>query len=269
MCLLHYVSPLKQPIEVIGQGSFGVVLLAEYRGTKVAIKRAVKVKNRSKSSRRTGSTGHSAGMSTEMDVTNSMPLSTDEDGASGESEDIESQRESVGESHQSSRARGQMSGKSGSKSKGSLWSIRFLQEEFGHSSHHWFNPFGKKKDYRTRFRDSFLGDSMSGSMSTTKTLKARLCPWFDEQTRRENEFLVEMRVLSRLRHPCITTVMGAVVSSSHEPMLVMEYMEYGSIHDLLLNETMVLSGDIILQMLRDVSSVVVQRVQICPYKQTY
>ena len=34
------------PVEVIGQGSFGVVLLAEYRGTKVAIKRVLPFKDK-------------------------------------------------------------------------------------------------------------------------------------------------------------------------------------------------------------------------------
>ena len=63
----------------------------------------------------------------------------------------------------------------------------------------------------------------------------------------------EMRVLSRLRHPCITTVMGAVISSIHEPMLVMEYMEYGSLYDLLHNDTMYTGGEIILQILRDIA----------------
>ncbi len=63
----------------------------------------------------------------------------------------------------------------------------------------------------------------------------------------------EMRVLSRLRHPCITTVMGAVISSIHEPMLVMEYMDYGSLHDLLRNETMYAGGEIILQIVRDIA----------------
>ena len=47
--------------------------------------------------------------------------------------------------------------------------------------------------------------------------------------------------------------MGAVVSSVHTPMLVMEYMEYGSLHDLLRNETMYLSGEIIMQIARDVA----------------
>ena len=45
---------------------------------------------------------------------------------------------------------------------------------------------------------------------------------------REN-FVEEIRLLSKLRHPCITTVMGAVMSSGCEPMMVMEYMENGSL----------------------------------------
>ena len=62
-----------------------------------------------------------------------------------------------------------------------------------------------------------------------------------------------MRLLSKLRHPCITTVMGAVINPYTDPMLIMEYMEYGSLHDLLHNETMFCGGEIILQILRDVA----------------
>ena len=46
---------------------------------------------------------------------------------------------------------------------------------------------------------------------------------------------------------------GAVVTPNFDPVMVMEYMEYGSLHDLLRNETMYLSGEIILQITRDVS----------------
>ena len=41
--------------------------------------------------------------------------------------------------------------------------------------------------------------------------------------------------------------MGAVISHGHDPMLVMEYMEYGSLHDLLHSETMFFTGEINLQ----------------------
>lgn len=36
-------------------------------------------------------------------------------------------------------------------------------------------------------------------------------------------------------------------------MLVMEYMEYGSLHDLLRNETMYAGGEVILQIMRDIA----------------
>jgi len=72
---------------------------------------------------------------------------------------------------------------------------------------------------------------------------------FDEHSRRVSEFVVEMRMLSRLRHPCITTVMGAVISNHVDPMLV---MEYGSLYDHLHKETMSPGGEIILQVIRDI-----------------
>jgi serine/threonine protein kinase len=80
-----------------------------------------------------------------------------------------------------------------------------------------------------------------------------MCPFLDPQARQREEFMAEMRILARLRHPCITTLMGAVITSRQNPMIVMEYMEYGSLYDLLRNETMFLSGEIILQITRDLA----------------
>lgn len=45
--------------------------------------------------------------------------------------------------------------------------------------------------------------------------------------------------------------LGAVLDS--DPMLVMEYMDNGSLYDLLHNETMIMEPEIILPMLRDIS----------------
>jgi serine/threonine protein kinase len=72
-------------------------------------------------------------------------------------------------------------------------------------------------------------------------------------TRMQSDFIEEMRYLSKLRHPCITTVMGAVISNKSEPMLVMEYMQLGSLYDLLHNESMVLEGELVLQILLDIA----------------
>jgi guanylate cyclase len=46
---------------------------------------------------------------------------------------------------------------------------------------------------------------------------------------------------------------GAVLGKGEDPMLVMEYMEHGSLYDLLHNETMVLDGEILLPILRDIT----------------
>ena len=49
----------------------------------------------------------------------------------------------------------------------------------------------------------------------------------------------------------VTTVMGAVLTE--EPLLIMEYMHFGSLHDILHNETMVLEGELLLPILHDVT----------------
>jgi predicted Ser/Thr protein kinase len=86
---------------------------------------------------------------------------------------------------------------------------------------------------------SNMSDSMSsfggGTMTKTKVYGVRC--FQSNQSRRKAEFVREMRLLSKLRHPCITTVMGAVLSKYDEPTLVMEYMEHGSLYDLLRNKS--------------------------------
>lgn len=67
------------------------------------------------------------------------------------------------------------------------------------------------------------------------------------------DFVNEMRQLSKLRHPCIVSVMGAVTAKGKEPMLVLEFMDMGSLYDLLHNETFPLDGENLLPILRDIA----------------
>eukprot|EP00934_Nitzschia_sp_Nitz4_P000730 Nitzschia sp. Nitz4//scaffold400_size11000//6496//9915//NITZ4_009055-RA/size11000-processed-gene-0.2-mRNA-1//-1//CDS//3329551059//730//frame0 len=69
----------------------------------------------------------------------------------------------------------------------------------------------------------------------------------------ETEFQREMRVLSQLRHPNIVTMMGAVVANKSQPVIVMEYMEHGSLRAVLQNPTIEIGGELHLSMLRDIS----------------
>lgn len=120
------------------------------------------------------------------------------------------------------------SGQSAGRSGSSHFSLGFLARDFGGRRPAWKKmlPWRKRDDYhQQRFKEAIFGsNSAAGSnASMTKTWHARLCPWFNAQVRREEEFMAEIRVLARLRHPCITTVMGAVISRSHDPMLVSKY----------------------------------------------
>jgi len=267
------------PPEVIGQGSFGVVLLGQYRGTKVALKRALRVKanssRHSKRSRRKGSgvISNTNTSSVGMNSIGMSSVSTDEQSpndpelASGPTSD-DGGASNTGSRHSRASSKSSNSGDrsgsfhgsrhgSGGGSRSASYnpnSLGFLAEDYGRQSKlAWLFPWMKRNDYHSRFKETILGATNSTSFNSSKSWHSVLCPWFSPAVRREEEFIQEMRTLSRLRHPCITTVLGAVISRSHDPMLVMEYMEYGSLHDLLSNETMHLSGEIILQVARDVT----------------
>jgi hypothetical protein len=71
---------------------------------------------------------------------------------------------------------------------------------------------GKKKSWlpwSSRNENSKLKASILGSASgnnSKSSAAAAVCPCWDTQSRQKAEFIQEMRLLSRLRHPCITTV---------------------------------------------------------------
>lgn len=56
-------------------------------------------------------------------------------------------------------------------------------------------------DHLADYNGSLIG-SASGTHNASKSTLQRVCPWLDENGRRQKEFMVEMRLLSRLRHPC-------------------------------------------------------------------
>lgn len=182
------------PPQVIGQGTFGKVLLAEYRGTSVAVKHILppvltSVRKPDKS------TSTDRSRSTDNDYSESY-------------NDIEESTER--------------------KSRGmSSWGGASLNNASGSHS------------------------SLQGSALSSFTSRRRESE-LSKRRRIKFEFLDEMRQLSKLRHPCVTTIMGAVVDKG-EPMMVMEYMDHGSLYNLLHNETVVLENEMLLNFLRDVS----------------
>jgi hypothetical protein len=159
-----------EPPEIIGRGTFGLVLMGEYRGTEVAIKRVIPPrigKRQMKERFKMSLFGRGEQQNTLMMSTST--LDTISFRGPIECIDIES---------------GKMSVESidGTKKK----------------SHH--NP---------GIKSGFIHPvSKSGSGSSTKGFNFTFLPkWRDEYFRLKQDFISEMRILSKLRHPCITTVM--------------------------------------------------------------
>ena len=167
------------PPEVLGRGTFGLVVAVEYRGTRVAVKRVIPPNDA---------------------TTVAEIFDYDDDSAD---EDCE-----MPQRHNAARRRNSMG-----VASGSLASL--------------LTKYGSTESYGVSKPQSYA--YLHGS------------------------FIEEMRVLSKLRHPCITTFMGAMITRNEDPLLVMELMDCGSLYDLLHNTTMIFEGDTILSILRDVS----------------
>lgn len=94
-----------------------------------------------------------------------------------------------------------------------------------------------------------LAGGLEVSRSSSDGLASALVGSFSRRVFRE-----EMQKMAKLRHPCITTLIGAVFERSLEPILVMELMEWGSLYDLLRNDTLVIDPETVLGILLDVIS---------------
>ena len=68
--------------------------------------------------------------------------------------------------------------------------------------------------------------------------------------------VARMQVMVHLRHPNITTIMGACRKSPQgdPPLLVMEYMQYGSLYEMLHNKMALLDGGMVLRFAKDIAT---------------
>jgi hypothetical protein len=149
------------PPEIVGRGTFGLVLQAEYRGTKVAVKRVIPPRLCKKKS----SLFRSSHDSVES-VFEGVPKDAK---TAQESAPADTNMEEHSESHASSLMGSMLIHLSGTQKTG-----------------------------------------MQTSRKLTKTTD--VSSW----NKLREDFIVEMRILSKLRHPCITTVMGKNQSSHYQ-----------------------------------------------------
>jgi ABC-type phosphate/phosphonate transport system substrate-binding protein len=248
------------PARVLGEGTFGKVLLAEYRGTQVAVKRVLppdgKISKRAATNSGSKSTkrrGKKSTVKTNNTANTYAPLFSivDEktlaaiqakglESADFSALDLESQEQAL------------------------------VDEDIGMKSYYPVEKIlgGGSTSKGTKSRSS--GRSSLGYRTTASLQKL------------QQDFVREMRILSKLHHPCIgkkgiwklslfqlntydtyyccfcllpiaVSVMGAVCNFQDEPMLVMEYMELGTLYDLLHNECFVIDGETLLPMMQDIS----------------
>ena len=262
----------EDPPVVIGRGTFGLVLLANYRGTPVAVKRVIPPRM---SKPKTDSGTHRCSDGNEPRLDEKFNLSNEyvpNGNAVNDSEKAELKakirrgsssfidEDDVWEDN-GPGSRSMPSNSSGVKElPTSLGMMSGVSTKHGPGSRS-MPPAGSSV--------TSLG-MMSGVQSSTVDVNRGNAPKakrgqksatifglkstrLDHYARLKSDFIAEMQQLSSLRHPCICTVMGAVIESASEPMLIMEYMSMGSLYGLLQNETVPLSGEIILPILQDVS----------------
>ena len=268
-----------EPPEIVGRGTFGLVLLAEYRGTQVAVKRVIPPKmefNKGSSSlselsgsgtfrRKMLGDGDTTVSTTTGDIT--LPgESSDKNGPSERSPGALSFDADASNSSLKSRPRESNGGVSlkfdfpENTEDGMEPSPFPVDEESGLRSGKMHNSNGSLAMTKTAGHASGEILHFSGSKSTNHNksgFKSGVKKIFgfheaDDYDKLKADFIVEMRHLATLRHPCITTVMGAVIDKREEPMLVMEYMHYGSLNDLLKNKTVSVDGDMLLPILQDI-----------------
>jgi serine/threonine protein kinase len=207
-----------EPSEVLGRGTFGMVLKGKYRGTTVALKRSLALEPRTG---RAMVDSEISAASIHLQLQFNMHAASRDGGpAPPEMPSLDSLTNKIPETPAGVRCSG--SGGCASRS-----------------------------------------NSATGTSSILPVICAGFCPALDSvlfglwQRKKaaslRTDFIREMRLLVHLRHPHILTVLGAVLHES-EPILVMEHMDRGSLHDLLHNETLPLEGDVVLQLLRDVVS---------------
>ena len=214
------------PPVIVGRGTFGLVVLAQYHGTQVAVKKVVPPRYATEPSE-TAFDSPEPHRSISFEPSSRNPLAVDQLGTSTIQPGIlagpDAQRRKIRKSRETKKAQ---------------WSraLRFYNEDISR-------------------RELTTGDDETDDVRRLKRRYwERAFQFYAVDTEKlKRDFVSEMRHLARLRHPCVTTCMGmsvalgcfsplllysylttlhhllsgGVVDKGVDPLLVMEYMEFG------------------------------------------
>ncbi|CAJ1954719.1 unnamed protein product [Cylindrotheca closterium] len=212
---LHFPSPRV----VIGHGSFGVVMQAEFRGSKVAVKQAYR--------KQSNLAGKKSSQSKKGEASQEKAVPTVPESIS--TPDIEL-------------------GLSASKGPTETDSSEGIDEEEARVD------LSIVQSMQLKCLSTSVGShSLESSDGTWPTAPKSSSSFKKSFSWTRADFIAEMKTLSQLRHPNIITIMGAVIEKRSVPQLIMEYMEHGSLSEVLQNPTMALESEMILRILQDIT----------------
>eukprot|EP00529_Nitzschia_sp_RCC80_P006728 CAMPEP_0113493838 /NCGR_PEP_ID=MMETSP0014_2-20120614/28800_1 /TAXON_ID=2857 /ORGANISM="Nitzschia sp." /LENGTH=1552 /DNA_ID=CAMNT_0000387717 /DNA_START=353 /DNA_END=5011 /DNA_ORIENTATION=- /assembly_acc=CAM_ASM_000159 len=231
------------PPKVIGQGTFGFVLLAEYRGTDVAVKRVIPPMGSDNRKSPFGA-GLFIGMDETQDLESQIGTHTIKGIAGALPKPVKKEKH-PGTTSLSFRSQVAMIQNITKGATDDAIGLKTL------------NPLVPSADESRKFDDGSDKTEQEEFVTEKRSSWWRVCCRSDEDEhhrRMKIDFVHEIRQLARLRHPNITTVMGAVMPTRRdEPMLVMEYMRQGSLFDVLHDSSITMRPDQILAILQDIA----------------
>jgi serine/threonine protein kinase len=214
----HHDLKVDDPPEVLGKGGFGVVLAARFRGTRVAVKRAF-IPDAKRSTRKSK---------------------------------INAQRRTalfgiLGTAANSEATLTARRSRSASTKDGICW--------WGNQPNRIADAFETAEEgaeaQGTQSKTITGGLTMNSHSSSTAAGFLLRCFGSNRLEKARKLLIREMRILSRLQHPNICRMLGAVMDN-REPLMVLEFLQMGSLHGILHNLAMSLDGDFVYGALRDI-----------------